>query len=36
MGSVTQYRCDKCGMEFPSLVELDDHKISKHTNPKQL
>jgi len=36
MDSVTQYRCDKCGMELPSLAELDNHKISKHTNPKQL
>jgi hypothetical protein len=24
------YRCDKCGMEFSNLVELEDHKRSKH------
>jgi len=31
MASVSQYHCDKCGKEFPSLAELDYHKISKHT-----
>jgi hypothetical protein len=31
MSSVSQFHCDKCGEEFPSLAELDYHKISKHT-----
>jgi hypothetical protein len=31
MSSVSQYHCDKCGKEFPSLAELDYHKIGKHT-----
>ena len=31
MASMSQYQCDKCGKEFPSLAELDYHKISKHT-----
>lgn len=32
MGSVTQYHCEKCNMEFPSLAELNYHQISKHSN----
>jgi hypothetical protein len=32
MGSVTQYHCEKCGMEFSSLSELNYHQISKHSN----
>jgi len=31
MGSVTRYHCDKCGMEFDSLAELNTHQITKHT-----
>ncbi len=31
MGSVTRYHCDKCGMEFDSLAELNNHQITKHT-----
>ena len=31
MATMSQYQCDKCGKEFPSLAELDYHKISKHT-----
>ena len=32
MDSVTQYHCEKCSMEFPSLAELNNHQISKHSN----
>jgi hypothetical protein len=32
MGSVTQYHCEKCNIEFPSLAELNYHQISKHSN----
>jgi DNA-directed RNA polymerase subunit RPC12/RpoP len=31
MASMSQYHCDKCSKEFPSLAELDYHMISKHT-----
>lgn len=30
MGSVAQYHCDKCGMEFSSLGELENHNRTNH------
>jgi|RhiMetdeSRZDD1v2_1073273.scaffolds.fasta_scaffold273455_3 hypothetical protein len=30
MGSVAQYRCDRCGMDFPSLAELEAHNRTSH------
>jgi hypothetical protein len=32
MGAVTRHHCYKFGMDFPSLSDLDYHKISKHSN----
>jgi len=29
--TIVRYHCDKCSKEFPTLAELDYHKISKHT-----
>jgi hypothetical protein len=30
MGSVGRYHCEKCGMEFDNLAQLDEHYRSNH------
>jgi DNA-directed RNA polymerase subunit RPC12/RpoP len=30
MGSVARYHCEKCGMEFENITQLDEHTRSKH------
>ena len=30
MGSVGRYTCEKCGMEFDSIAQLDEHYRSSH------
>jgi hypothetical protein len=30
MGSVARYHCEKCGMEFDSITQLDDHIRISH------
>ena len=36
MGSVTQYHCDKCGIEFPRLVNILTYQISSAVNEGNL
>jgi predicted nucleic acid-binding Zn ribbon protein len=36
MGSVARYRCEKCGMEFDSITQSDDHDRTAHPGIDQV
>ena len=36
MGSVTRYRCEKCGLEFDNITELNDHDCTAHPGIDQV
>jgi hypothetical protein len=35
MGSAAQYRCEKCGLGFDSITQLNDHDRSAHPGVDQ-
>jgi hypothetical protein len=32
MSAISQYHCDKCGMEFASIASLEVHSWTKHSS----